>query len=189
MSEIKEGRSMNGIGLIIVDAQDSFLKVIPKAQELVKRCSFAVECAHLLGIQMIYTEQNPEKLKGTNEGLLSVGLRTGKCFSKMTFSAFGAPGFVDYLKKEGIEHLLIGGIEASVCVYQTIMDALRHDFDVTMLSDCVGGRREEDSWAIVASLQGMQCHRLPSETIFFSLLQTADHPDFKGLSNLVKKYS
>lgn len=180
---------MNNLALLILDLQDSFLPVIPKSQELLNRCCFAIEAANLLGIKLIYTEQSPEKLKNTYEALINAGLSSATCFPKKTFSAFGAPGFVDYLKNNRIDHLLIAGIETSVCVYQTIMDALRNDFDVTMLSDCVSGRRESDSWAIVASLQQSPCHRLPSETVFYSLLQTAEHPQFKAFNNIVKKYS
>lgn len=180
---------MEGIALVVLDVQDSFLKAIGRSQELLKRCQFAIESANLLGIKLIYTEQNPEKLKGTNKSLLDVGLNQGKCFPKKAFSAFGSEGFLDYLRDEGIEHLLIAGLETSICVYQTITDALRFDFDVTMLSDCVEGRREEDSRAIVAYLQNSKCHRLPSETVFYSLMQTFEHPDCKVFIDIVKKYS
>src|SRR5262249_8288028 len=142
---VRRKGTMKGIGLLILDMQGGFLKVIPKADELLKRCSFAIESCRLLGIKMIYTEHASEKLETTKEELLKVGLKDGKCFPKNSFSAMGVPGFMDYLKEEGIEHLLIGGIETSICVYQTVMDAIRYDIDVTMLSDCVGGRREEDS--------------------------------------------
>lgn len=180
---------MKDIALLILDMQDVFLDVIPKKKEILRRCCYAVEAAGLLGIQVIYTEQSPEKLKETNKELIDIGLANAKCFEKKTFSAFGAPGFIDFLKQKDLKHFLIAGLETSICVYQTITDAMRHGLDVTMLSDCVAGRRDEDSYAIVASLQNSECHRLPSETVFYSMLQTSEDPRFKQFNNLVKKYS
>lgn len=180
---------MNNLALLILDFQDAFLRRIPKSEEFLNRCCFAIEAANLLGLRIIYTEQSPEKLGSTDKSLVNVGLSGATCFAKKTFSAFGAPGLVDYLKGNGIEHLMIAGLETSICVYQTIMDALRNDFDVTILSDCISGRREDDSRAIIASLQNSPCHRLPCETIFYSLLQTAEHPQFKAFNDIVKKYS
>lgn len=180
---------MKDIALLVLDVQDTFLNVILANKELLNRCCFAVEAANLLGIELIYTEQSPDKLKGTNVALLNSGLANARSFSKNTFSAFGAPGFTDFLKEKDIKHLLIAGLETSICVYQTIMDAMRHELDVTMLSDCVAGRRDEDSYAIVASLQSSSCHRLPSETVFYSLLETSEDPKFKQFNDIVKKYS
>ncbi|PWU05366.1 MAG: isochorismatase [Verrucomicrobia bacterium] len=180
---------MQGLALLIIDVQDSFLKVIPHSEELLKRCGFAIESANLFGIKTFYTEQYSEKLKETHTGLLEKGLNQCKCFKKNAFSAFGVEDFEDHLRKEGIEHLLIAGVETSICVYQTIMDALRLDFEVTMLSDCVAGRRENDSQAVTAYLQKTECHILPSETVFFSLFRTGQHPNFKQFNQIVKKYS
>lgn len=180
---------MEDIALLVLDVQDAFLNVIPKKKELLSRSCFAIEAAKLLGIQLIYTEQSPDKLKGTNQNLLDAGLANAQCFQKNTFSAFGVPGFIDFLKEKDLSHLLIAGLETSVCVYQTIMDAMRYGLDVTMLSDCVAGRRDEDSYAIVASLQNSGCHRLPSETVFYSLLQTSADLRFKQFNDIVKKYS
>lgn len=180
---------MKDIALIVLDVQDTFLDVIPKGKELLRRCGFAVEAASLLGLELIYTEQYPDKLGGTNATLLAAGLGNARCFSKKTFSAFGALGFTDFLKEKDLEHILIAGLETSICVYQTIMDAMRNDLEVTMLSDCVAGRRDEDSYAIVGSLQNSGCHRLPSETIFYSMLQSAEDPRFKQFNDIVKKYS
>ena len=33
------------------------------------------------------------------------------------------------------------------------------------------------------------CHVLPSETVFYSILHEADHPQFREFTSLVKKYS
>lgn len=180
---------MEDIALLILDVQDTLLNVIPKKNEVLNRCCFAVEASKLLGIQLIYTEQSPDKLKGTNQTLMDAGLSNAKHFQKKTFSAFGSPGFINFLKEKDIKHLLLAGLETSICVYQTIMDAMHHGLDITMLSDCIAGRRDEDSYAVIASLLHSNCHRLPSETIFYSLLQTSEDPRFKQFNNLVKKYS
>lgn len=180
---------MKDVALLILDMQDAFLERVPRKRELLKRCCFAIEASKLLGIKLIYTEQAPDRLKETNRALIDIGLSDAKFFQKKTFSAFGTLGFTEFIKENDINHLLVAGIETSICVYQTVMDAVFHDLDITVLSDCTAGRREEDSDAIIVSLQNLRCHRLPSETVFFSMLRTSEDPRFKQFSDIVKKYN
>ena len=177
------------MALVIVDVQATFLDLFKNGVGLLRRCAFAVEAAKLLGVELLYTEQYPEKLESIHPELKEVGLAGAKGFSKKSFSIFGAEGFKEYLEEREIRHLLIAGLETGICVYQSVLDGLKEGYDVTMLSDCVMGRRDEDSRAVIAALQKTECHRLPAETVFYSILRTAEDPRYKAFNEIVKKYS
>ena len=50
------------LALLIIDMQESIMKVIDSSESLLNRCCFAVEAAQLLNIPVIFTEQAPDKL-------------------------------------------------------------------------------------------------------------------------------
>ena len=110
-------------------------------------------------------------------------------FSKNTFSALADSAIRESLVSRETEHLLLCGIETSVCVHQTALDALAAGLQVTLLSDCVGARRPEDARVCLDALVRAGVHVLPSETVFYSLLHEVTHPFFKAYTQLVKTYS
>jgi nicotinamidase-related amidase len=81
------------------------------------------------------------------------------------------------------------GIETSICIYQTAIQALGDDIGVTLLSDCISERRAEDREPVLKQLLSMDAHVLPAETIFYSLLGSAAHPQFRAFTELVKQYA
>ncbi|MEM7792263.1 MAG: isochorismatase family protein [Verrucomicrobiota bacterium] len=177
------------LGLLLIDLQDAFLKVIPDQKRLVNRVSFALEAAKLLGCHIAVTEQLPDKLGETTQALAARFEEDTPIFDKNSFSALEADGVDRWLESNQIDHLLIAGIESSVCIYQTAVEALSKDLGITLLSDCISERRFEDRAPVVQQLLAMEAHFLPSETIFYSLLGTALHPKFKAYTALVKQFN
>lgn len=177
-----------GVLLLCIDLQPAFLKAIPDADSLVKRCSFAIEAASGLGIRVAFSEQLPRKLGGTAPELLALA-PNADVHAKSAFSAFGDEGITDALRSLDIEHLILCGIETPICIYQTALGALDANLQVTVLSDAIGARRAADAEVCVGGLVRAGIHVLPSETVFYALLHDAGHPFFKSYTRLVKKYT
>lgn len=177
------------LGLLLIDLQDPFLNAMTDSGAMLRRIRFALAAADCLGIAVAATEQMPEKLGPTNADLAALLPAGCPCFAKESFSALGAPGLREWIRENEIEHLLLAGIETPICVYQTAIEAMGEDLGVTLLSDCVGERRREDRDAVFAQLRAADAHILPSETIFYSLLGGAGHPQFREFTKLVKTHS
>ena len=173
--------------LLVVDMQKPFLDSIHNPENLIRRVSFAMEACKLFKIGISVTEQTPEKL-GPTFPSIHAWIDPEQIFSKVSFSALQAPGLTVQIKKTETKHLLVAGLETPICIYQTVLDALAQDWEVTVLSDCISCRRQEDAAPIFQTLRNTGCHLLPSETIFYSLLGSADHPVFSQFNQLVKKY-
>ncbi len=179
---------VSGVLLICVDLQPPFLKVMPDANTLLKRCAFAIEAATGLGIPVAFTEQLPAKLGGTDPELLKLA-PSADVHAKNTFSVFADDGIRDALRAQDIEHVILCGLETPVCIYQTALGALEANIQATVLTDAIGARRPGDATACLSALARSGVHLLPGETIFYSLLHDAAHPFFKDFTKLVKKYS
>lgn len=174
------------LALLVIDMQDSLLKIIPDKDSLIRRCQFSIKAASMLDCHIAYTEQHPEKLGQTNSCLAALASETAPRYSKTGFSALSAPNIKEWIEEKEIDHLLLLGIETPICIYQTAVDALSEGLGVTLLEDCISQRRETDRTAVLQQLIGMGAHVLPSETIFYSLISTAEHPAFGAFNKLVK---
>ncbi|HVU39239.1 MAG TPA: isochorismatase family protein [Opitutales bacterium] len=179
-----------GLVLLMVDAQDVFLRALPAAgAKLTRRCAFAAAAAKLLGIPIALTEQVPAKLGATNAGVRAAAGNDAPAFAKSEFSAFAAEGLGEWLRKAGATHILIAGLETPICVYLSVLDAVADDFEVTVLTDATGGRRAEDFPPVWRLMESAGARLLPSETVFYSIVRGAAHPRFREFTALVKQYA
>ncbi|MBL9203726.1 MAG: isochorismatase family protein [Opitutaceae bacterium] len=176
--------------LLCVDVQPGFLKSLPDGgAPLLRRCQFAVASAVGLGLPVLFTEQVPQKLGATAGELLALVPSPASQFPKTAFSAFADDAIREAVTALNIEHVLLCGLETSVCVYQTALDAMGLSLQVTILSDAVGARRQEDAATCLHALVRSGVHVLPAETVFYSLLRDTHHPFFKPYTQLVKTHA
>jgi nicotinamidase-related amidase len=180
---------IKGALLLCLDLQPVFLRAVGNGVRVERRCEFAIAAAAGLGMPIAFTEQVPEKLGGTSPALLALAGSPG-AHPKDTFSALASGSAVRAALTEGraIEHLILCGVETPICVFQTAVDALQAGLAVTVLTDCVGARREGDAQAALSALARAGAHVLPSETVFYSIVGGAAHPFFRTFTELVKKY-
>jgi nicotinamidase-related amidase len=169
--------------------QPKFVAAVFDGIRVRRRCEFAVSAALGIGIPVAFTEQVPDKLGATAPELLDLAPRV-PVWPKNTFSALADEGIRDaILRQRDVQHILLCGIETSVCVYQTAIAALAEDLEVTVLSDAVGARRPDDARVCLDVLMRAGVNVLPSETVFYALLREVGHPFFRSYTQLVKQHS
>ena len=178
---------LDAVALLVVDMQDAFLNVMPDRDAVLRRTALAIEAARAFGIKVIFTEQAPAKLGPTHADLLALAPEA-RVFAKNEFSALLAEGLQEYLRRINVYHLLLAGIETPICIYQTALHAQDNDLDVTLLSDCTTGRRPEDCVIVMEALSRAECHVLPAETVFYSMLGSSLNPRFAHFTRIVKRY-
>lgn len=175
--------------LLCLDMQPAFINAIADGAKIQRRCEFALAAAVGIGLSVAYTEQAPQKLGNTAPALLDIA-PLAPVWSKDTFSALGDAGVRDaLLRHRDVHHLLLCGIETPICIYQTAIAALAESMQVTVLSDAVGCRRQDDGAAALAALAREGVHVLPSETVFYALLRDVHHPFFRPYTQLVKNHA
>ncbi|GAB1488451.1 isochorismatase family protein [Opitutaceae bacterium] len=179
---------ISGVLLLCLDLQAPFLDVMPDGSRVLKRCQFAAAAAHGLGIPVAFTEQVPQKLGPTVPALLSKAPGAPQ-YGKTTFSALADDGIRDAIRAFDVDHLILCGLETPVCIYQTALDALDQQFQVTLLSDAITARRADDAAVATDALVRAGIHVLPAETVFYALLRDARHPFFKTYTQLVKDHA
>lgn len=74
---------------------------------------------------------------------------------KPRFSAFFGTNLKELLREKHINHVLVAGTQYPNCIRATAVDALCHDFYVTVLTDCCSAQTGEIAEANCRDLQNM----------------------------------
>jgi isochorismate hydrolase len=90
------------------------------------------------------------------------------------------------LAETGRKQVILGGIEAHVCVLQTGFDLLDVDYQVHVLSDGVFSRTAENHDLALQRLHERGATLTSVEIALFELIRTSKHPAFRTISKLVK---
>jgi nicotinamidase-related amidase len=77
------------------------------------------------------------------------------------------------------------GIEAHVCVSQTVHDLLDRGIEVHVPADAVGSRHEIDYWRGVERMERAGAVVPTVEAVLFELLERAGTPEFKSIQKLI----
>jgi len=139
----------------------------------------------VLGIPILWVEQNPQGLGATIPEIANI-LSNIKPISKMSFSCCRNDRFVQELKNLNCKQVLIAGIEAHVCVYQTAADLVNLGHEVQVVTDAVSSRNMENKEIGLQKMRESGVSLTSVETALFELLKVAEGKQFKEILKIVK---
>jgi nicotinamidase-related amidase len=168
--------------LVVVDLQDAFAKAIPDFAEIAAAAGTLAEGAGALGLPVAVTEQYPQGLGATVPAVADHLPPGTEPRAKVRFSAAEAEGF----DLGGSGQALVCGIEAHVCVNQTVLDLLSQGLEVHVARDAVGSRTTENRDLGLDKMEAAGAVITSVETALFELLGGSDHPAFKKVQALIK---
>ncbi len=167
--------------LLLIDFQIRLAQAMEDAQAAITNARRLAEGARLLGVEILATEQNPEKLGQTVPELAEFASAP---VVKMCFNAVSALHFPkEKLKNRAIA---VAGFETHVCVPQTAMALLGEGCLVMVVADAVGSRRADNKKAALRRLERCGAMIVTTEMVLFEWLGSADHPRFRDISRLVR---
>ncbi len=173
--------------LVVVDVQE---KLVPAMNArisgaLIHHIELLIEGFDALGLPIIATEQYS---KGLGATVSQLNAATDKYrIEKTSFSCCGEPEFMTALKETGARQVLLVGMEAHVCVYQTLLDLLDQGYGVHLVRDAICSRFKSDFETAVAGAAVAGAVITSTETALFQLVEGARHPGFKTVSQLSKR--
>jgi nicotinamidase-related amidase len=172
--------------LAIIDMQEAFRASISQFTTLAERIALMVQGARLLGLPILVTEQYPKGLGHTAPEIAAVLPESVQIIEKTSFSSCGAQPFKSGLETASAKHVLVCGIEAHICVNQTVHDLLAEGFTVHLLTDCVSSRKLADRKAATRKMQMSGAILSSVEMALFELMRDAQHEQFRAIQRLIK---
>jgi nicotinamidase-related amidase len=176
--------SRSDSALVVVDVQDRLVKFVPGHKRLVWNIRRLLDGAKALNVPAVATEQYPQGLGPTTAELAS---RLGKIPDKVIFSCGGCPQIFAPFRERGISKLLVVGIEAHVCVQQTVLDLLADGYRVFIAADAVGSRFEIDREIALRRMESAGATLTTTEAALFEWCDAAGTPEFKQISALIRE--
>lgn len=176
--------SRGDTALLVIDVQERLLPAIDRGERVVWNVRRLLDAAKTLGLPVVGTEQYP---KGLGPTVAELAERIGPMPSKLTFSSGGCPEVFEQLRGQGIHKILVCGIEAHVCVAQTVFDLLADGWRVYVAVDAVGSRFEIDCGTALGRMDSAGATLTTTEAAMFEWCQTAGTPEFKEISRLARE--
>jgi len=171
--------------LTVVDVQGRLAQLMADRDSLFQNIRILIQAARILEIPILWCQQAPEALGPTVPEIAE--LLTGlEPMNKASFSCCGDERFTAELNALGKEKILLCGIEAHVCIYQTALDLMEGGLDITIVADAVSSRTAQNRQLALTCLAAEGAHISSTEMTLFELLRTAKHPQFKQIARLVK---
>ena len=182
--------------LVVIDLQGKLVDKVHRSGLVLAATHRLLELAELFGVPVVLTEQYPRGLGPTHPELLArfdALTVPRRRVEKGAFGCFGDPGFEAALAevRPGVapadRQLIVAGIEAHVCVMQTVLEARRLGQGVHLCWEAVSGRgAEHRQWALERMRQaGAAVSNL--ESVAFEWARHKDHAQFKAMSAIFKQ--
>jgi nicotinamidase-related amidase len=172
--------------LVVIDVQDKLCRAMDEKElrKLTGNISILQDTARELGFPMVASEQY---VKGLGDTLCILKDKLAEPpLEKMAFSCCGEPSFPDRLRALGRKQIIVTGMEAHVCVLQTVIELLDGGYHVHMVKDAVMSRRKENWIVGIEAAKAAGAVITSTEAALFQLLRVAGSDEFKKLSRLVR---
>jgi nicotinamidase-related amidase len=187
----------DSLALVLVDVQEKLAAAMPEEdrRRCVRKAGMLLDAACRLEVPVMVTEQYPKGLGPTVAELRErlAAFEHAPVVEKLELDASANAACMDALdhlvtqRGDGsIRTVLVAGMEAHVCVYQTVRGLIGGGFAVHVPWDATCSRDPRDAevarelWtragAVVTSV----------ETVLFDLLGSASHEHFRFVSKLVR---
>lgn len=175
----------NKTGLLIIDLQERILPVINNYENVLQNALKLIKGFKTLNLPIFFTEQYPKGLGQTSKIILDE-LEGYTAFQKMSFSCSGAEGLFEEFVNKNLKQIVVCGIEAHVCVQQTVLDLIANEFQVNLVADAVSSRKQIDYEIAISRMQTLGAEVTTTESVLFELLEVCGTNEFKEISRIIK---
>jgi nicotinamidase-related amidase len=169
--------------LLVVDLQEKLMTRMADRDRVVKNVVGLIRGARANGVPVWATEQYP---RGLGPTVGEVAALMPERSAKTTFHCCAVPQLLEQLYGRQVRHVTLAGIEAHVCVAQTALELMDMGFRVQVPADAVTSRRKIDWEFALRRLELAGAVVSTTESVIFEWTETADRPEFKAISELIK---
>ncbi len=144
-----------------------------------------IETAKCLELPVIVTEQNPERLGGTNQEIAGV-LGDVPRISKLEFNCAANDAFREALRATGRRQALVLGMETHICVMQTALGLKERGYEPYVAVDATVSMHEAEHKLGIRRIEQEGVRLVTTQMAIFELLRMAGTPEFKRMLPLLK---
>jgi len=182
--------------VVVIDLQGKLMDMAYRSELVIAATKRLLRLAEIFGRPVVLTEQYPRGLGPTHPEVRAVfdAIDTSKYFvEKVSFGCCGEPAFLRALDEAlpsvapPRRQIVVAGIEAHVCVMQTVLELLRAGSQVHLCWECVSGRGKEYRNHALQRMRQAGAWITNHESVGFEWAKTKDHAGFKAMNQLLRE--
>ncbi len=170
---------------VVIDFQERLMPAMSGKDLLEEVTVRLVKGMKVLDIPAVVTQQYT---KGIGETIPSIAEALGEFehVEKTTFSCMANEEFRTRIEALGKKNIVVCGIEAHICVQQTVLELMEAGYNVYLAVDCISSRSEEDKLWSITRMGEAGAVITTYEAILYELLRDSKADGFKAISAIVK---
>jgi len=182
--------------VLVIDMQGKLVEAVEQSAQMIAATTRLLKICDLFAVPVLLTEQYPQGLGATHAEIRAAfdSLKAPKHYmAKTSFGCCGDQNFERLLAelRPGIEprrrQIIVAGIEAHVCVTQTVVELLRQGSQIHLCWECISGRGAKYRHYAMERMSQAGAIITSHESIAFEWLRHKDHPSFKAVNALLRE--
>jgi hypothetical protein len=170
---------------LFIDFQERLLPVMSNREELTENTVKLAKGLGILDVPHLVTQQYTKGIGNTVEPIREA-LGGDEFYDKITFSCLDTEEIRNAVEASGKKTILVCGIEAHICVQQTVEDLLGAGYRVVVAADCVSSRKPSDCQISLERMRQSGAVITTCEAVLYELTGRAGNDRFKAISRLTK---
>jgi len=172
--------------LVVVDIQEKFRDIIHGMDQVMAGTERLIRFCQQLEIPIVTTEHYPRGLGVTVSEIRNL-YRSFDPIEKIDFSCAGCAPFNKTISDLGRDQIILCGIEAHVCIYQTAFDLMRQGKQVAVAVDAVSSCSATNREIGLHRMSEIGVQSMGVQMLMFEILAKAGTPQFKDVAGLLKE--
>ena len=166
---------------IVVDYQEKLVPAMHEKEQLIHNSEILLKGLKVLDVPMYITQQYTKGL-GTSIKEITDAVEDDAYTDKLSFTAY------DCVKEQirDKKYIIVCGIEAHICVLQTVVDLKAAGFVPVLVADCISSRKETDKQIAIERARQEGAIVTTYESVLFELLKVAGTDTSKTIQRLIR---
>jgi nicotinamidase-related amidase len=182
--------------VLVIDLQGKLMEMIERPGLVIAATERLLKLADLFSVPVVLTEQYPKGLGATHADVRAAydELKVPRRYlDKTSFGCCGDAGFENALQevrpgfRAAQRQFVVAGIEAHICVMQTVLELLKQGSQVHLCWECISGRGAEYRRHALERMSQAGAVITNHESVAFEWARDKNHPQFKAFSALFKE--
>lgn len=169
---------------LVIDYQEKLIPAMSEKERVVENSSVLLAGLRTIGVPLIVTQQYTKGL-GMTIADIQEAAGTKEYVEKIRFGAYQDVQ-MQHPEIRKKRFLILCGVEAHICVLQTVIDCREAGYIPVLVTDCVTSRKQSDVQMAIERAKQEGALLTTYEALLFELLQEAGTETSKKIQRLIK---
>ncbi len=171
----------NHSAFLLIDVQEKLVPIIHEADQMIEQCAWLLRLARAMQVPVLASEQYPRGLGPTVPALKRL-LGADEVVDKVHFSCAAPSDCGRRIDALGAPQIVVAGIEAHVCVLQTVLALLAAGKQVFPVIEAVSSYHPEQTDLAIRRMRQAGAQIVSRDMVMYEWLEKAGTDSFRAIT-------